>query len=61
MTALLISGTDTDVGKTYVTIALAAYWQHYQLEKYANDTQILTIFKLMQTGIGDEELYQSIF
>lgn len=62
MTALLISGTDTDVGKTYVTIALAAYWQHYQLEKYAGDTQnLLTIFKLMQTGIGDEELYQNLF
>ena len=62
MTALLIAGTDTDVGKTYVTIALAAYWQSYRLDKYVNDARhLLTIFKLMQTGIGDEELYQKLF
>ena len=62
MTALLIAGTDTDVGKTHVTIALAAYWQAYQLDKYAKNTQnLLTIFKLMQTGIGDEELYRELF
>ncbi|MBD3885457.1 ATP-dependent dethiobiotin synthetase BioD [Phormidium tenue FACHB-886] len=29
MNALLIAGTDTGVGKTIVTTALAAYWQRY--------------------------------
>lgn len=61
MTALLIAGTDTDVGKTYVTIALTAYWQKYQTDKDADNKTILSIFKLMQTGIGDRELYSSLF
>ena len=61
MTALLIAGTDTDVGKTFVTIALAAYWQNYQLKKYPNKETLLSIFKLMQTGIGDAELYNHLF
>ena len=60
MTALLIAGTDTDVGKTYTTVALAAYWQTYQLAKYAESESFLTIFKLMQTGVGDEELYRRL-
>ncbi|BAZ45990.1 dithiobiotin synthetase [Chondrocystis sp. NIES-4102] len=60
MTALLIAGTDTDVGKTYVTIALAAYWQHYQLNQDLQG-QSLNIFKLMQTGTGDRELYEDLF
>jgi len=60
MTGLLISGTDTDVGKTFVTIALAAYWRNYQLGRN-NKQSLLTIFKLMQTGIGDVETYQQIF
>ena len=55
MTALLIAGTDTDVGKTFVTIALAAYWRQY----YARDR--LGIFKPIQTGTGDAEQYQSLF
>ena len=59
MTALLIAGTDTDVGKTFITIALASYWQKYRL--HHQDTQILTIFKLIQTGTGDVELYNRLF
>ncbi|MGL5796394.1 MAG: AAA family ATPase, partial [Waterburya sp.] len=61
MTALLIAGTDTDVGKTFVTIALAAYWQKYQLTQELNNNSLLSIFKLMQTGTGDGELYQQLF
>ena len=56
MTALLIAGTDTDVGKTFVTIALASYWQ-----KYHHQRQNFSIFKLMQTGTGDVELYNRLF
>ena len=59
MTALLIAGTDTDVGKTFVTIALAVYWQKYRLIK--NEQNLLSLFKLMQTGVGDVELYQKLF
>ena len=55
---LLIAGTDTDVGKTFVTIALASYWQKYHLYQRP---QNLTIFKLMQTGTGDVELYKRLF
>ena len=61
MTALLIAGTDTDVGKTFVTIALAAYWQNYQLNIDDDGQKLLTIFKLMQTGQGDVETYQQLF
>lgn len=60
MTALLIAGTDTDVGKTFVTIALAVYWQKYRLNQ-DNNSQILSIFKLLQTGVGDVELYHRLF
>ena len=55
MTALLIAGTDTDVGKTFVTIALAAYWQEYHAQER------LGIFKPIQTGTGDAEQYHSLF
>ncbi|MDJ0650193.1 MAG: dethiobiotin synthase [Xenococcaceae cyanobacterium MO_188.B19] len=55
MNHLLIAGTDTDVGKTAVTIALASYWHKYQLNSS------LGLFKLMQTGQGDWELYQQLF
>ena len=61
MTQLLIAGTDTDVGKTFVTIALAAYWTNCQITKDDKKQNLLTIFKLMQTGIGDVETYQQIF
>ncbi len=53
--SLLIVGTNTDVGKTYVTTALATYYQRY------HSTSELGILKLMQTGIGDRELYQELF
>ncbi len=55
MTTLLIVGTDTEVGKTVVTSALAAYWQTY------HPTKSLGVIKLLQTGIGDVEEYQQLF
>ncbi|MEM7759142.1 MAG: dethiobiotin synthase [Cyanobacteria bacterium P01_A01_bin.40] len=61
MTALMIAGTDTDVGKTFVTIALAAYWQKYRLNQNVDVQNLLSILKLMQTGVGDVELYQRLF
>lgn len=61
MTALLIAGTDTDVGKTFVTIALTAYWRKYRLNQDDTPKNLLSIFKLMQTGVGDVELYQRLF
>ena len=61
MTALLIAGTDTDVGKTFVTIALAAYWQKHRVHKNCNTPSLLSIFKLMQTGTGDVETYNRLF
>ena len=55
MNVLLITGTNTETGKTVLTSALGAYWQTYrQPESWG-------ILKLMQTGIGDRELYQKIF
>ncbi len=55
MNALLITGTDTDAGKTVLTTALAAYWQvHCQ-------PQTLGILKPVQTGLGDRELYSRLF
>ena len=59
MAVLLIAGTDTDVGKTFVTIALTHYWQKYRSQQ--EDTGNLSIFKLIQTGIGDVELYNRLF
>jgi dethiobiotin synthetase len=55
LNALLITGTDTDVGKTVLTTALAAYWQNYCTPNR------LGILKLVQTGIGDRELYSRLF
>ncbi len=52
---LLITGTDTNAGKTVLTTALAAYWQ-----KYCSNRS-LGIMKLMQSGEGDREWYQKIF
>jgi dethiobiotin synthetase len=52
---LLIAGTNTDAGKTVLTCAIAAYYQKYYPEKQ------LGIFKPIQTGIGDCELYQTLF
>ena len=55
MNAILISATDTNAGKTVLTTALAAYWQTYR------SAQSLGIFKPIQTGIGDRELYSQLF
>ncbi|MGK7942238.1 MAG: dethiobiotin synthase [Crocosphaera sp.] len=55
MTTLLIVGTDTEVGKTVVTSALAAYLRTY------HPSQSLGVIKLLQTGIGDLEHYQQLF
>ncbi|MEB3312463.1 MAG: dethiobiotin synthase [Snowella sp.] len=55
MKTLLVTGTDTDVGKTVLTSTLAAYWYQYR------SNQSLGLMKLMQTGIGDDEHYQSLF
>lgn len=55
MKVLLITGTDTEVGKTVLTTALAAYWQKYQLSR------TFGIMKLIQAGIGDREFYTQTF
>ncbi|MBW4495928.1 MAG: dethiobiotin synthase [Oscillatoria princeps RMCB-10] len=55
MNALLISGTDTNAGKTVLTAALAAYWQTYCTGK------TLGIMKPVQSGAGDRELYLRLF
>lgn len=55
MKNLLITGTDTDVGKTILTITLTAYQQ-----KYHGDRRF-ALMKLMQTGVGDYELYRELF
>jgi dethiobiotin synthetase len=55
MSTLLIAGTDTNVGKTYLTLCLTAYWQTYRF------CSSLGLMKLMQTGAGDREIYQELF
>lgn len=55
MPSLLITSTDTEVGKTFTTCALAAYYQtHFPSKK-------LGIMKLIQCGSGDRELYANLF
>lgn len=55
LNALLITGTDTDAGKTVLTTALVAYWQTYCA------SQSLGVMKPIQTGVGDRELYSRLF
>lgn len=55
MNALLITGTDTETGKTVLTTALAAYWHTYQRSRS------LGIMKPIQCGLGDRELYTQMF
>ncbi len=55
MNALLVTGTDTEAGKTVLTTALAAYWQ-----KYCSSRR-LGIMKPLQSGTGDREHYQKLF
>ncbi|NJL83006.1 MAG: ATP-dependent dethiobiotin synthetase BioD [Chloroflexaceae bacterium] len=54
MKTLLITGTNTEVGKTVLTSALAAYWLAYR-------DSCLGLLKLMQAGQGDREQYESLF
>ncbi len=55
MTTLLISGTDTGVGKTIVVSALAAYLQTFCTH------QRFALFKPLQSGQGDREQYRQQF
>jgi|SRR6478672_1100603 len=55
MNALLITGTDTEIGKTVLTTSLAAYWQKYCAARS------LGIMKPIQSGVGDRELYTELF
>lgn len=52
---LLISGTDTGIGKTIVTSALLAYWQTYRRHER------VAVCKPLQSGEGDREWYTRIF
>jgi dethiobiotin synthetase len=55
MNTLLITGTDTEAGKTVFTTALAAYSQkYYPLRR-------LGIMKPIQSGEGDREWYERLF
>ncbi|MBD2257584.1 dethiobiotin synthase [Pseudanabaena sp. FACHB-2040] len=55
LNALMIAGTDTEVGKTVLTSALAAYWQKFL------SSRSLGLLKPVQAGVGDRELYQRLF
>jgi dethiobiotin synthetase len=55
MPSLLIASTDTEVGKTFTTCVLAAYFQTHFPQQH------LGIMKPIQCGIGDRELYQKLF
>ncbi|MDX1976582.1 MAG: dethiobiotin synthase [Pseudanabaenaceae cyanobacterium bins.68] len=50
---LLISGTDTGVGKTTLTACLATYCQIYHPDRR------LGIYKPIQSGIGDREYFRA--
>ncbi|MBD2187559.1 dethiobiotin synthase [Pseudanabaena mucicola] len=56
---LLIVGSDTGVGKTVLTAALAAYWLTYR-DKTQPSTS-LGIYKPLQSGEGDREFYSQTF
>jgi dethiobiotin synthetase len=53
--SLLIAGTNTNVGKTFVTTSLVSYQSKYR------STKSLGLLKPIQTGIGDRELYEELF
>jgi dethiobiotin synthetase len=55
LNTLLIAGTDTDAGKTVITAAIAAYWKKYYPQRS------LGMMKPIQSGLGDRELYQTLF
>ncbi len=52
---LLISGTDTGIGKTVLAMALFAYWQKYYPE------QTPGLFKLLACGDSDLATYAHVF
>ncbi|PZU99840.1 MAG: ATP-dependent dethiobiotin synthetase BioD [Pseudanabaena sp.] len=54
---LLIVGSDTGVGKTVITAALASYWLTYRNTSKSS----LGIYKPLQSGIGDREFYHQTF
>ncbi len=62
---LLIVGSDTGVGKTVLTAALAAYWLTYRdISPKATQntpTTSLGIYKPLQSGQGDREFYAQTF
>lgn len=59
---LLIVGSDTGVGKTVLTAALAAYWLTYRDHSLANaPSTTLGIYKPLQSGEGDREFYNQTF
>jgi dethiobiotin synthetase len=55
LNTLLITGTDTEAGKTVLTTALAAYLQKYYPQRSWG------IMKPIQSGVGDREWYQKLF
>ncbi|MGB3207048.1 MAG: dethiobiotin synthase [Crinalium sp.] len=55
MNTLLITATDTEIGKTVLTTAMVAYWQKYC------PGRSLGVMKPIQAGTGDRELYTQLF
>ncbi|MEB3250840.1 MAG: dethiobiotin synthase [Cyanobacteriota bacterium] len=55
LNALLVAGSDTEVGKTVVTSALLAYGHRHHPQRS------LAVLKPVQSGVGDGELYQRLF
>lgn len=59
---LLIVGSDTGVGKTVLTAALAAYWLTYRdRTDLSQPSTSLGIYKPLQSGEGDREFYDRTF
>jgi dethiobiotin synthetase len=60
---LLIVGSDTGVGKTVLTAALAAYWLTYRDRNVSptEPSKSLGIYKPLQSGEGDREFYNQTF
>ncbi len=60
---LLIVGSDTGVGKTVLTAALAAYWLTYRDRNSSPNapSTSLGIYKPLQSGEGDREFYDQTF
>ncbi|WP_299408990.1 dethiobiotin synthase [Acaryochloris sp. IP29b_bin.148] len=52
---LLISGTDTEIGKTVITSSLLSYWQMYRSH------ESVAVCKPVQSGPGDRERYTHLF